>query len=595
MSDSLSSPFFDELLEHLHCTAAKEFSKKLSEVGELSLSEQKLKEALNPLSTDKPMPLDQIIENYQYLFHETGPIHIERRLFEVFTPREYALKVYRGLPRVYQKDSPAQNHVKKDFSHLPILKKLAAERFVFPLYENQPLSPGAKVCLLTWVIGDGWGDWVGAKEALEILKDRFPEVSFDWVALVPKGLSLSADIAYEKDCPVSLFSIENLNRLRSSDLILSMPTFYPHTEELMKTLQNIPSSSPLPRLACIGQYGFLESSWFHPKSGARSMGLHFLEKGILIRKSMNPNFALIESESLNVALFGQSKPSPLDIEKYLDTHRFYLAYLLSSTGGAVYLHALLKSLEKDDQPIDICTPNVGWLIQYVAQQKKEGRPSLEGNFGVKAIDVHYENKVYPTPISDRGKKVRILCPEKISDADFRLLVRMSGEFVGVRGDQSFSEVVSANKVFFYDGALHARYFIKDLLALAENRLSPHRSSLQVFRGMGRVFRHTLPVEDEEWVDETHFQEKQPWVAIAQSVGHALQDPEVVTGFKKFNRILGEEHSFNTFLCQLVQRELVHRSSESIGAFEEKQMNLFGTQQCTLVQLLQSLRGLLEKK
>jgi hypothetical protein len=490
--------------------------------------------------------------------------------------------------------------VKQDFSHLPPLKRLALERFLFPLYEQHPIAPHiterTKVCLFTWVLSDGWGDLIAAKEALVLLKERFPEIEFNWVALVPNQLqSANVDAAYiyyDKECPISLLTPDVLKTLRSSDLILSLPTFYPHTEALMKTVQDIPSVAPLPRLICIGQYGYLESSWFHPKSGHRSMGLHLLEKGILIRKSMNPNFSQIENKELLLSLFGMAAPGPFEIENYLNTHQFYLAYLLSPVGGAVYLHALLKSHVRDVLPIDICTPDLGWFVGHIERQKKAGKPILEGNFRVKTIDVHYEGKVYATRLADEGKKVRILCPGAISDADFRLLVRLSGEFVGVRGDQSFSEVVSANRAFFYDGALHARYFVKDLLALAENRLAPHRSALTIFRGMGKAYLHILPDDENEWVDETHFQEKEPWVMIAHSIGNALQDPDALAGFKKFNRIIADEHSFNSFLSQLVAREITHRASDSIAQFEGRHASLFANQQCTLVQLMAAMRGLL---
>ena len=174
---------------------------------------------------------------------------------------------------------------------------------------------------------------------------------------------------------------------------------------------------------------------------------------------------------------------------------------------------------------------------------------------------------------------------------------LSGEFVGVRGDQSFSEAVSANRAFFYDGAPHARYFVKDLLALAENRLAPHRSALAVFRGMGKAFLHSLKVEETagEWVDETFFQEKEPWMAIAQKIGAALLDPDALAAFKKFNKILADEYACNQTLCQMVQRELALRASEELAQFEESQASLFANQGGSLAKFLSAVRGILEKK
>ena len=600
MHDDLSTPFYSSLLDSLHRVLESKIEKE-GPHADLTDYQDQLKKAMAPDAADVPFPLSEIIENYQHLFSEKGPVHLDKKLLEAFSPKEFALKVYRGLPRIYQRDNPAVSHVKKDFSSLPGLKRLAAMRFLLPLYDKRPLPPGSKVSLFTWVISDGWGDLIAAKEVFAILKDRFPSLSLSWIALVPKKLSVghlnASFVSYEGACPPALLPEHALQTLRDSDLILSLPTFYPHMKELVEILQKREAPTPFPRLLSVGQYGYLESSWFHPKSGNHSMGLHFLERGILIRKSMLADFAAIENQSLLLSLFQTGSPGPMEVEKYLDARQFYLAYLLSPVGGAIYLHALLHSQIHDERPIDICTPDLGWFIGHVERQKKEGRRLLEGSFGVESIEVQYEGKSYSTRLAEKGKKVRILCPGPISDSDFRLLVRLSGEFVGVRGDQSFSEAVSANRAFFYDGAPHARYFVKDLLALAENRLAPHRSALAVFRGMGKAFLHSLKVEETagEWVDETFFQEKEPWMAIAQKIGAALLDPDALAAFKKFNKILADEYACNQTLCQMVQRELALRASEELAQFEESQASLFANQGGSLAKFLSAVRGILEKK
>src|SRR5690606_30664930 len=102
----------------------------------------------------------------------------------------------------------------------------------------------------------------------------------------------------------------------------------------------------------------------------------------------------------------------------------------------------------------------------------------------------------------------------ITQSDFRALLALSGEWVAVRGDQSFSEVISQGKAFFYDGRDHARYFIKDLVAIAENRIGGHPTTLACIRGMAQGFAYRIPVQEGEWVDETYFQEAEEWTAIA---------------------------------------------------------------------------------
>jgi len=325
------------------------------------------------------------------------------------------------------------------------------------------------------------------------------------------------------------------------------------------------------------------------------MGLHFLEKGVLIRKASEINFARLSNERLLFSLFQTAIPGPLEVERDLDSHLFYLTYLLTPVGGAIYLHALLKSREFDARPIDICTPDIGWLIGHIERQKKEGRPFLEGTFGVKEIEIEFEGRPHKIQIAETGKRVRLLCPGPLADADFRLLVRMSAEFVAVRGDQSFSEAVSANRTFFYDGAVHARHFVKDLVALAENRIASHKNAVSLFRNMGKAFLYSLPEEEGEWVDETYFQEKEPWLEIALSIGMALQDPDTIAGCKKLNQIIASEHAFHQFFVPFIRRELIHRFSPQFSQAENRQIDLFASGAQTIGETLSSIAVSLQKR
>ena len=499
---------------------------------------------------------------------ETGVFHAELRAFVEKRACEEGndfplepVKLYRGIPRLYHRHNFDESYPKQQFSHWPALKKLAASKELFRSYQNIDLS-GAKLCLFTWVIADGLGDYMAAMEALKILKERFPTLSISFVALVPKRagtlpLPDCSDvhlIPYDQEYPVSMISETALCLLRAADLIVQMPTFYPHTVALMQRLEGGP------KMELLGEYGFLESSWFHPRSGGYSMGLHGLEMGILTRRSELARFEDVENSHLR--------------RLHNVDHRFYLAYLTTPIGGAVYLHALLKYLENDLKNIDLCVPSLGWFIQFVQQQRQADRPILEGNFGVQSLEVHYEAEVHRVSVGKSGKTVRILCPGRIAQRDFRTLLVCSEPFTAVRGDQSFSEAVCAEKLFFYDGRDHARYFLKDLAALAEHRLSDNLSSIEVIRGMRKTLLHQLPVPEGDWVEETFFEHKEAWTAIADQMGKALQDPAALKGFQKLSRIIQEEHSCNDFLCHLVQRGICHRQRPEIERVEQEELEAF---------------------
>lgn len=561
MPNSRKTPFHIELFSYL----LNDLENKIPEDAAIEESLKEIKNHLqNAISLNNVSHFPEILDKYQHLVSQTKKDLKQTPIQETLLMREYLGKISRGLPRLYNRYNPTQSFVKKDFSDLGVLKKLADEKTLLPRFEKFPIPKEAKVCLFTYMLPDGWGDLIAVKEVFQILKARFPHLHLKTILCVPKAFSLETKnlhlnatiIPYDKDCPPSVFPKEALSEMKSSHLILSLPTFYPYTGLLKKELKITSAERNKSKMICIGQYGFLESSYFHPRSGNYSMGLHFLEKGILIREnSLKPDFRRLENQTLLFTLFGTTAPQIVDVERYLASNRFYLAYLLSPFGGAIYLHALLQSQIHSQMTIDICTPHIGWLVEYLQICDREKKPVLAEDFGIREMEIHFGGKIHRRALKPHGKKLRILCPGNLSDADFRNLIRLSEEFVAVRGDQSFSEAVSANRIFFYDGAPHARYFMKDLIALAENRLNLNKAALAIFRCMNQAYMYNRADSDSEWVEETYFQEKQPWQEIAKKLGSALQSPSALSGFQQFNQIIRNEYSFNKTLCHMVQREL----------------------------------------
>lgn len=580
-SDLKLGPFHSELLELLlkHCEKQKD------ESG----IDPKLETLWNDLPQNAPLPLHEIIEKYQDLFLEKESVHLEKTLLEAFPSKDFIdlgltrtyPRVYRGLPRLYLKDQPSQSRVKPDFLSLANLKRQAVARACLSLYGK--IHTFGKVTLFTWVMKDGYGDFVAGIEVVRILRARLPEVQIHFLALVPENFKLqlienATLIPYENECPLSLLPLEELSIMRESDLILQLPTYYPETLELQKALEKIRSDRPMPKFETVGQYGFIESDLFHPRSGKYSMGLHFLEKGILIRRPCLAGWEDVQNDHLK-ALRNKE-------------NRFYLAYLTSTVGGGIYLHSLLKSLENDPTDIDLCVPDLGWFIRFYDKQQKEGKSLLAWDLGVSAIEIHYQDQKHVLSLQTKGKKLRLLCPGSISQSDFRALLSLSGEWVAVRGDQSFSEAVSQGKAFFYDGRDHARYFIKDFKAIAENRISGFAGTLDCIRGMSAAILYNIPVQDEVWVDETYFQELEDWPSIALKMGLALQDPETIEGFKTFSKILTNEFSAAPFLCHLVQRNLFHRQHPYLEQLEEDHIKKFIKNEQNFKSLIFHLRTLI---
>jgi len=513
------------------------------------------------------------------IYGPVNPVVLEKEWLEVFSEKEfselgilrYFPRMIRGMPRVYRRESPGSCRIKREFADLGALKRLGAAQAFLSLYEAVEVTRGARVAVFTWVMGDGWGDLIAGREVIRILQERFAELEVRWVVLLPeKRIPPEVKGDFKIYWNTNELQTEALHALRTSDCVLQVPTMYPKTALVQEMLKEIPLSVPLPRWVEIGEYGFVETDWFHPKSGRYSLGLHCLEKGILVHKSKVASFAEVKNEALLLQLFETQTPGPLEIEKYLRENAFYLSYLTTVAGGVVYLQALLKAHEHDEKRIDLCTPDLKWLIQLI-QENKVGELQ-----SVQEIEIYLGGERHGKVLGGKGKRLRVICPGTISDEDFRSLVRLSGEFVGVRGNQSFSEAISANKVYFYDGREHAQYFIRDLTALAENRIGAHRNALEIFRAMRKTFLHNLPEETGEWVEETHFQEREPLVELGLQVGRALQDPDAIAGFKKLGRIVTEEYAANACVCHVVQKELCHSVRPDLARAHEAALEAFGS-------------------
>jgi hypothetical protein len=516
------------------------------------------------------LELPELVEKYQKKLSEENSLHLEKMLMKAIPAKDYMElglsrsypRVFRGLPRSYLRDQPSTSKIKANFDYLPSLKRAAVSKALLSLYSKTGAK--GKVVLFTYVMKDGHGDFIAGLEAMRLLRARLASIEIELIALVPESFSANFPqttlISYKDECPLKLIPQEILERLRDADLILQLPTFYPFTHELIEKLQELPNSQPMPKFESVGEYGFGESSWFHPRSKAYSLGLHFLEKGILTRKACMATWDNVQNERLK--------------SWQRSENHFYLAYLATPIGGAIYLHALLKSLEEDPCDIDICVPDLNWFFGFYEKQKAAGRPLLEWEVGVSSIEIYFGDKFSSLPLSSKGKKLRLLCPGNLTQSDFRALLSLSEEWVAVRGNQSFSEAISQGKTFFYDGRGHSRSFVKDFAAIAENRIRDFPGALDCVRGMMQAFLYNLPVQDDPWVDETYFQELEDWTAIALKIALALQDPETVIGFKQLGKVITEEFSANSFLCHLVQRALFHRLHPYLEGLEEENLSKF---------------------
>ncbi len=554
--------------------------------------------ALAPEAADEPVKLSTLLPS---LIREASP---EMELLKSLPYTDFKQlgiascypEVIRGLPRLYARENPSFSRIKGAFADKERLRGIAVEKALCSLYRSH-IPKNGRVVFFNWVLSADCSDQEMGHAMAASVKEALPFLDVLVFSLVPNSLASFIEkgnwtLFYEGDCPLSHFREEDWVKLKSADIIVQSPNFYPHTEELMAHLGRGESSGPL--FTHIGRYGWIESSFFNPKKGGFSLGLHFLEKGILTHKATSRGFTSLENSELPLWLFGTSSPGPSEIALYEQSTHFHLASLATPLGGAMYLHALLQWHDRDQKPIDICTSDVGWFIEYLQICREVGESWLKLPFKIERLEIWQGGRIYVEKLGTQGKVIRILCPDSLSQRDIQTLLAVSGEFVAVHNSFTFSEVVSANKLFFLDLGLSSRYFLKDLAALAEKRLSSHRGSLICIRNMGRFFLEKLPAQSSDWVDESYFQREEPfrWIEAAQLMGTALQDPDTVAGFKKFNRILAEEYSCNSFICHLVQRGLYHRKNREIQALEKTAVNQFVRGQISFHMLMEQVEAFL---
>ncbi len=187
------------------------------------------------------MPWTEIVDQYHGLFEAKGDLRLEVSLFNAFAQKdakEHGLRMYRGLPRLYQADRPSNSKLKKYFSDLATLKRLAVEKSAFRIYDSFPLPEFSRVSFFTWV--SNWDDYAAGCKAVETIEERFPELELSWIVLVP---SRKRHLRIPKGCKTHLIVYEQKNTLGSGTAIMKEQLF---DEEFVSFIATVDFSATAP-------------------------------------------------------------------------------------------------------------------------------------------------------------------------------------------------------------------------------------------------------------------------------------------------------------------------------------------------------------
>ena len=517
-----------------------------------------------------------------------------------FTP------ILRGLPRLFLQTDLSQSTIKKPFSDRNTLIRHWLHRPLLTLYASSSLCTPIKISILTWVISDGWGDLFAQLEAAHLIHTHFPQLQLTLFTLIHKDRTPPEyDNPFEQEVILysgelngpmthTPFSSEQLKILSDTDLLIEMPTAFPHIDQLLRCVglnesqqaraatqegRSIASPTPTPLHIRLGEHSMIDAVPYHPATSAWSMGLHFLEKGIFIKTL--PEVAgdvPLRNRDLHNLLFSPFK----NVESYRRHRSFQLAYTKNYRGLYLYLTALLSSLSEDDRDVDICFFQAPILAQLLNQQFRDPVSQelpLFKAWNVKEFHLYcspYHTKV---PIASSGKLVRFIHCVSIAHEDQLLLTSLTDHLIGVTGDQSVLEAMSTGRPFFYDPPCFKRPFLADLCQIAEKKLSEFPQLSQFFKLCLKTTSLHLDDDQAGWVSEECVEatkaflslEEDNDLAIGKALGNLLRDPLLSLAFQALRQYLADHYSITPILSGLISRTALFKKYPILAFQEEREL------------------------
>lgn len=480
------------------------------------------------------------------------------------------------IPRLYLQTDLTQSKIKPPFNEPQVFLSHLLDKSLLSLYASLSLPQQATCVLLTWVIADGWGDLFAQQEAARVLIDRFPQLNLILFSLIHKDRSPPPlkhpfpehRILYTgplNQPPIhEALSEKQWDDLNRADLILEMPTAFPHMANWMAELKE-----PKPAYERFGEHSLIETLPYSPTSAARCMGLHFLERGIFIKPQQTYTWSDLSSHPISDLLFSTSSPSSEQILKYQQTHAFQLNYTKTYRGLYLYLFTLFSALSDDPRDIDIGCFDLPLFVHVLEKRfkKEQSYPQLKA-WNIGKLTLYYQNTQTTLSIQSQGKQVRLIHCESMPHTQLLALMHLTDHLIGTTGDQSVLEAIATGKPFFYDPPPLKRSFLKDLAFIARHHL-PNAPTLTRFFDLC-LKNPELPTEDdcEGWVSEDYAARMEAFLSleedtdekIGEALGAVLLEPALGNDFLTLQAHLAAYHDLAPLLAGLVARGILYRNN-----------------------------------
>ncbi len=503
---------------------------------------------------------EEILQKYKDLQNEYLQISLKEELDNFLLVEEF---------KKLNLDEKFYPILTRDLTHLNIayldiysIRFHLIDKILMSLYEPVQLVKKYSVALLTWVIADGYGDFSAQIRAYKILKNFDPNLALQCITLLKENQkkifdvsNMDIDILPYKNMEhlsCEAFQKDLLGKIKKNSILVQIPTFYPSTKNLLNQL------GKRVHYEQIGEYGFIESDHFCPTKNLRCMGLHPLEKGIFFEdiheKTPQPNVDLFSQEDFLKFIFQSNSLNEEIIEKYKQKSKLFIAYLNSTEGAMVFFHALIGLIQGEKKHIDLIIADIGPFLEFFSKYKKK--------FSFSKIQLYFQGSVCTLLEEGDRKTLRIIHVGHISSSVFAFLTKLSEPFYGCRGDQSVTEAISYNKIYFYDGRDYAVDFLHDLYLIAKQKMLPYPHVVNIVKTsyeFAKLKRENMFIDEEK---------------MGSFIAHALLDQNTLKGFYSFNQFIKEKFNFNFYFYSLIKRSMLHLYDPILKKRENQYLNLF---------------------
>lgn len=501
--------------------------------------------------------LETIIQKFYSLNKEKDSLNVESDLLKFFLSKELKRvktmpKVYRGLPRLFCKKKPAISKIDPLFTDLFSLKEKCLEKTLFTLYAGVKIKEKVEVVCLY----ENAEEKFFFQSLFQCLKKKCSFIRFSLTPCLKKSSSLDA-LVIKKDKKVSLRNScpELIDQVRSADLVIGHFPKNPAIDQLLEKSKKKAATN----YHVISGYGELTNNF---STSDISLGLYFLEKGILrLDKS--------EKKTASNYLCAHTK---------VEESFFYIKFLLELTKqdrNEIKVVFLLK------EPLDLVYEESSAFLE----DKKLGKIALE-----------IDHEVVKEKKGDFfGKTLVLSYLSKKTYEEKEDLFARSLEPIGVASDISFSYVTSYQKAFFLCQFDQKSTLLRDLLALARNKLTGYPKAIVYLETLYALQLHFLEKGQQEFVSEEYFhsQNLDSIEDLSKRLKYLILNREVIIGLKVLSTIVCEEFSANLSMVGLFKRAYLHKKHPELKYMEEATVGKYLIGESTFLEMVKSISTLLD--